>query len=51
MVDGVCGTPGRVAACIGLVSDTHLPDRLDALPPALFDVFGSAGARGRAGAV
>jgi putative phosphoesterase len=31
--------PGRVAACLGLVSDTHLPERLDALPPALFDVL------------
>ncbi len=27
---------GRLAACLGLVSDTHLPARLAALPPALF---------------
>jgi putative phosphoesterase len=26
----------QVAACLGLVSDTHMPQRLDALPPALF---------------
>jgi putative phosphoesterase len=26
----------RLAACLGLVSDTHLPDRCAALPPALF---------------
>jgi putative phosphoesterase len=31
--------PGRVAACLGLVSDTHLPERLDALPHAVFDVL------------
>jgi hypothetical protein len=30
---------GRVAACLGLVSDTHLPERCRALPPALFDAF------------
>ena len=29
----------RVVACLGLISDTHLPDRCAALPPALFDVF------------
>jgi uncharacterized protein len=29
----------RVAARIGLVSDTHMPDRCAALPPALFDVL------------
>jgi len=29
----------RVAARIGLVSDTHMPDRCTALPPALFDVL------------
>src|SRR5438094_1902815 len=31
--------PEAFAASIGLLSDTHLPDRLEALPPALFDVF------------
>lgn len=30
---------GRVAACVGLIADTHLPDRCLALPPAVFDVF------------
>lgn len=30
---------GRVAACLGLVSDTHLPERLDALPSPLFDAL------------
>lgn len=29
----------RVVACIGLLSDTHLPERLAALPPALFAVL------------
>lgn len=29
----------RVAFCIGLLSDTHMPDRLAALPAALFDVL------------
>jgi hypothetical protein len=29
----------RVAACFGLVSDTHLPDRLAFLPPALFEAL------------
>jgi putative phosphoesterase len=29
----------RVAARIGLVSDTHMPDRCAALPPSLFDVL------------
>jgi putative phosphoesterase len=29
----------RVAACVGLVSDTHMPARCIALPPALFDVL------------
>jgi len=29
----------RVAARIGLVSDTHMPERCPALPPALFDVL------------
>jgi putative phosphoesterase len=28
--------PARIVARIGLVSDTHMPDRCDALPPALF---------------
>jgi len=31
--------PGRVIHCVGLVSDTHLPERCAALPPALFDVL------------
>lgn len=30
---------GRLAACIGLVSDTHMPERLAELPPALFDAL------------
>ncbi|MDQ3701089.1 MAG: metallophosphatase family protein, partial [Chloroflexota bacterium] len=30
---------GRVATCVGLIADTHLPDRCLALPPAVFDVF------------
>lgn len=29
----------REAACFGLISDTHLPDRLAALPEAVFEVF------------
>lgn len=29
----------RVAACLGLLSDTHLPKRLAVLPPPLFTVF------------
>ena len=28
--------PARIVARIGLVSDTHMPDRCDVLPPALF---------------
>jgi putative phosphoesterase len=31
--------PDRLAGAAGLVSDTHLPERLDALPPALFDAL------------
>lgn len=31
--------PGRFAACLGLVSDTHAPERCPALPPALFSVL------------
>ena len=31
--------PDSVAAVAGLVSDTHLPERLDSLPPALFRVL------------
>jgi uncharacterized protein len=31
--------PQRVAACIGLISDTHMPDRCEALPPGVFDVL------------
>ena len=30
---------GRLAACLGLVSDTHLPARLAGLPPALFETL------------
>jgi putative phosphoesterase len=30
---------GRVTACLGIVSDTHLPDRCLALPAALAEVF------------
>jgi uncharacterized protein len=30
----------RLKACLGLVADTHLPERLDALPSELFDVLG-----------
>ena len=29
----------RVVACLGLVSDTHMPERWVALPPALFEVL------------
>ena len=29
----------RVAARIGLVSDTHMPERCPALPPALFEAL------------
>jgi putative phosphoesterase len=29
----------RVVACLGLVSDTHMPERWAALPPALFEVL------------
>jgi|GEM_PF-349405 len=29
----------RVAACLGLISDTHMPDRCLTLPPALFEVL------------
>lgn len=29
----------RVSACIGLISDTHMPQRLAALPPAVHTVF------------
>jgi putative phosphoesterase len=31
--------PGDVRACLGLLSDTHMPDRLAALPAALFDAL------------
>lgn len=31
--------PDRVIAAIGLISDTHIPHRLAALPPALFSIF------------
>lgn len=31
--------PDRVIAAIGLISDTHMPQRLATLPPALFTVF------------
>ncbi|MEZ4675646.1 MAG: YfcE family phosphodiesterase [Caldilineaceae bacterium] len=30
---------GEVAACVGLVSDTHYPLRCEALPPALFSIL------------
>ena len=30
---------GRVRACLGLVSDTHMPERCAALPPALFEAL------------
>ena len=30
---------GRLAACLGLLADTHLPDRLTALPPALAEAL------------
>lgn len=31
--------PGRVAACLGLVSDTHAPERCPVLPEAVFSVL------------
>src|SRR5512147_2767841 len=31
--------PERVAACLGLISDTHMPDRCAALPRAVFEVL------------
>ena len=31
--------PDRVHACVGLISDTHMPMRRAALPPAVFEVF------------
>lgn len=31
--------PERVTACLGLISDTHMPDRCPALTPALFDML------------
>ena len=31
--------PDRVTSCIGLISDTHLPDRWNALQPAIFDTL------------
>ena len=31
--------PDRVRACIGLISDTHMPQRRSTLPPAVFDIF------------
>lgn len=31
--------PERVIACLGLISDTHMPKRWPQLPPAVFDVF------------
>lgn len=34
--------PADVAARLALVSDTHMPERLAALPPALFDVLAGA---------
>jgi putative phosphoesterase len=35
-------TADHIRACVGLISDTHLPQRLAALPPAIFDVFAGA---------
>jgi putative phosphoesterase len=32
----------QVAACVGLVSDTHMPQRCAALPPALFEALRGA---------
>jgi len=29
----------RIAACLGLIADTHYGDRLDALPPAVHGIF------------
>lgn len=29
----------RVRACLGLIADTHMPQRLAALPPAIFTIF------------
>jgi putative phosphoesterase len=34
--------PARVAARIGIISDTHMPDRCAALPPALFEALRGA---------
>lgn len=31
--------PDRIRACLGLISDTHMPDRLSGLPPALFEIL------------
>ena len=31
--------PDRVRACVGLISDTHMPLRRATLPPAVFEVF------------
>jgi putative phosphoesterase len=31
--------PERVAARIGIISDTHMPERCAALPPALFETL------------
>jgi len=30
---------GRPAACLGLLADTHMPDRLAALPPSLAEAL------------
>ena len=30
---------GEAAACLGLISDTHYPERLDALPKTVFEIF------------
>ena len=35
-------TPNDVRACVALVSDTHMPRRCRAFPPALFDVLAGA---------
>ena len=31
--------PGRVVACLGLISDTHMPKRWPSLPAAVFDAL------------
>jgi putative phosphoesterase len=31
--------PGRIIGRIGLISDTHMPERWPSLPPSIFDIF------------